>query len=146
MVPANREIVRSGLNLAKEDELVEAIRPASEKLCQGLPIQRSRLMPMCPVRTHQHGQARAPGARRSLLHVSRAAADGVAERRRFPSGCCCCILMHRFSSQHSTSWGAWARPACSWHSPGMTRRTEKGPTPPGRAQGAPECTRSVHRP
>jgi len=28
----------------------------------------------------------------------------------------------------------------------MTRRTEKGPTHPGRARGAPEYTRSVHRP
>jgi len=48
MVPANREIVRLGLNLAKEDELAEAISPASEKFCQGLPIQRSILIPVRP--------------------------------------------------------------------------------------------------
>jgi hypothetical protein len=106
MVPANREIVRLGLNLAKEDELAEAISPASEKFCQGLPIQRSILIPVRPVRTHHQGQARAPGAWRSLRHGSRAAADSAAGRLRFSSGCCCCFLIYRFSSQHSTSGGA----------------------------------------
>ena len=106
MVPANREIVRLGLNLAKEDELAEAISPASEKFCQGLPIQRSILIPVRPVRTHHQGQARAPGAWRSLRHGSRAAADGAAGRLRFSSGCCCGFLIYRFSTQHSTRGGA----------------------------------------
>jgi hypothetical protein len=67
MVPANREIVRLGLNLAKEDELAEAISPASEKFCQGLPIQRSILI---PVRPSQDPPPRSSACARSLALIA----------------------------------------------------------------------------